>query len=187
MSHLIARILLSVLVFPATVLFYCVAFILLERTILRDDVSSIVITAMASSGFMIGYWCLLWRKSVVWTPQRFNRTLIALAGAAAAGGVIGTAIYFVLPWERWLGAFLGIACGSVIWIITTIFAWRETAQERADRLGRGDGRDAVVCPNCGYNLTGLSGTRCPECGKQYTINELLAEQPRRAAAQVEAS
>jgi hypothetical protein len=48
------------------------------------------------------------------------------------------------------------------------------------------GRDAVVCPNCGYNLTGLSGTRCPECGKQYTINELLAEQPARAAADVEA-
>jgi hypothetical protein len=184
MSHLIARILLTVLIFPATVLFYCVAFILLERTVLHDDQTAIIVTAVGSSAFMIGYWWLLWRKSVRWTQRRVTRTMVALAIAAAAGGVIGAAIYAVLPWEQWLGGFLGIACGSVMWIIATIFVWRETADERAARLS--SVRDAVVCPNCGYNLTGLSGTRCPECGRQFTLDELLAEQPGRAAVEVEA-
>jgi len=187
MSHLIARILLTVLIFPATVLFYCVAFIFLDRLEFRDDEQSVVvITALGSAAFMIGYWFLLWRRTVRWTRRRVAWTFAGFGGAAVIGVLLAAAINRVLEWDQWVGAFFGIACGSVIWIVTTIFAWRETAAERAARLG-GAGRDAVVCPNCGYNLTGLSGTRCPECGKQYTINELLAEQPARAAAEVEAN
>ncbi|MDB5303490.1 MAG: hypothetical protein JWM97_1039, partial [Phycisphaerales bacterium] len=37
----------------------------------------------------------------------------------------------------------------------------------------------VVCPTCGYNLTGLTATRCPECGSQFTLDELMAAQPGR--------
>ena len=58
-------------------------------------------------------------------------------------------------------------------------ASRETATERSERL-RSLNKTAVACPKCGYNLTGLQGTRCPECGTLYTIDELLAEQPSRA-------
>ncbi len=185
MSQLIARILLTILIFPATVLFYCVAFLLIERLLVRDDEAAVVITALLSSAFMIAYWCLIWRRTIAWTPQRVGRTFAALGGAAAAGGVIGAPLLWLYPGEQWVAAFLGIACGSVVWIIMTIFVWRETTDERAQRL-RG-ARDAVVCPSCGYNLTGLAATRCPECGKQYTIDELLAEQPTRAGAEVEAT
>lgn len=34
----------------------------------------------------------------------------------------------------------------------------------------------VFCPNCEYDLTGLSEARCPECGTQYTLNELWQQQ-----------
>jgi hypothetical protein len=185
MSQLISRILLTILIFPATVLFYCVAFLLIEELLVHSDEAAVVVAAVLSSAFMIAYWCLLWRRTVAWTPQRLTRTFAALGGAAAAGGVIGASMLWLFPDEQWVAAFFSIACGSVAWIILTIFVWREATDERAERL-RGS-RDAVVCPNCGYNLTGLSGTRCPECGRQYTINELLAEQPARAAAEVEAS
>ena len=43
------------------------------------------------------------------------------------------------------------------------------AQER--RLRRID----VTCPACGYSLVGLSECRCPECGEQFTIEQLLIE------------
>ena len=35
------------------------------------------------------------------------------------------------------------------------------------------------------SLTGLSEARCPECGTRFTIDELIAAQPDRAASGVE--
>jgi hypothetical protein len=32
-------------------------------------------------------------------------------------------------------------------------------------------RPAHVCPNCDYNLTGLSSRRCPECGEEFSLLE----------------
>ena len=39
----------------------------------------------------------------------------------------------------------------------------------------------VLCPACGYDLHGLSTLICPECGRRYAIQELLAAQPPGAA------
>ena len=36
------------------------------------------------------------------------------------------------------------------------------------------GIDAIACPTCGYNLTGLREARCPECGSQFTLDQLYA-------------
>jgi hypothetical protein len=41
------------------------------------------------------------------------------------------------------------------------------------------GRD-VACPQCGYNLRELVGTRCPECGEELTLRVQPVE-PRQAA------
>jgi hypothetical protein len=38
----------------------------------------------------------------------------------------------------------------------------------------------VPCPRCGYNLRGLSGRRCPECGDELTLRIGLVE-PRMTA------
>ncbi len=29
-----------------------------------------------------------------------------------------------------------------------------------------------ICPACGYNMTGLSECRCPECGAAYRLDQL---------------
>jgi hypothetical protein len=34
-------------------------------------------------------------------------------------------------------------------------------------------------------MTGLKSTRCPECGSEFTLDELLAAQPGRAAVELE--
>ncbi len=33
------------------------------------------------------------------------------------------------------------------------------------------------CPQCGYNMTGLTECRCPECGQRFSIDQILATVP----------
>jgi hypothetical protein len=134
---------------------------------------------------MIVYWMVLWYGAVNWTSQRVYRTLMMSLAAAAGGLAMGVAITKVLPYDKELGACGGLLTGAIVWIILTILAWRETPAERAARMSRANA-DALVCPTCGYNLTGLREPRCPECGTQFTLNELYAAQPARVAAEIEA-
>ena len=184
MSRLIARILLSVLIFPAATLFYFISFLLLNQTVLSDDDVAIVCATVLTCLFMAGYWLALWRRSVVWTSQRVSRTLWAVGASVFAGGVVGVAIRLAMTYEEVIGTCLGSLSAAVLWIIATILVWRETETERAARLARA-GADVLVCPACGYNLTGLRESRCPECGASFTLNELLAAQPSRVPAEIE--
>ena len=54
---------------------------------------------------------------------------------------------------------------------------------RIYRISRGrpmtnvsDGLVNLHCPNCGYRMVGLKESRCPECGMEYTLDELLGKQ-----------
>ena len=38
------------------------------------------------------------------------------------------------------------------------------------------GRVNVHCTRCGYSMVGLRETTCPECGRVYTVDELIREQ-----------
>jgi hypothetical protein len=129
--------------------------------------------------FVGAYWVLLWRKSIVWTGERRGWTYGALLGALVAATAIGLAMGAIVG--SGFGWFMASITAPILWLVATVLIWRESSAERAARLAN-SGRDAVVCPTCGYNLTGLREARCPECGTQFTIDQLLAEQPGRAAA-----
>ena len=118
-------------------------------------------------------------KSVRW-PGRVGPTVGAAIGCAVIGAIAGTICNSV---ERGFGAFVGSTSPILLWLVATCFIWRESAAERTERLSNA-GRNAVVCPTCGYNLTGLKEPRCPECGSQFTLDQLLASQPSRGAAEL---
>jgi hypothetical protein len=185
MSQLISRILLTVLLFPSAALVLVISFIFAERLLVSDDETALFFSALVTCAYMIMYWLLLWRRVVAWTPRRVRMTAWAAGGAAIAGTVLGVVIKSILPYDDWLGGLLGSLAGTLLWIGATILIWRETPAERSARLARA-GADTLVCPTCGYNLTGLSESRCPECGAQFTLSELYAAQPARAGAEIEA-
>lgn len=182
MSRLIARILLAFLIFPFAALVYLVVFVwAIEAT--RGSVSYRLrdmlcfgLAGLAAWAFMAVYWFLLWRTSVKWTPERLGLTAVA-AGGAVVVGVIAAAMVWGI--EEDVGAFVGSVAAPVVWLGVTIILWRETAGERAARIS-GYQHQPITCPYCGYNLTGLSEARCPECGTRYTLDELLAAQPGKA-------
>jgi hypothetical protein len=188
MSHLIARILLSIFVFPLAAIVYLVAFWLWMEAwrsggYYRERWNGFCLAGGAGWVFMAVYWFFLWRKSVKWTGERIGLTggavVLAVVGGAMVGGLTGRM-------DESFGAFMASITAPMLWLVATVFIWRESGAERAARVVSAEGgRETVVCPTCGYNLTGLKEARCPECGAQFTLDQLLAAQPSRVGAELE--
>ena len=184
MSPLVSRILLTILLFPSAGLFMILSMFFLNELV-SEESWGFVFGTLLTCGYIICYWLLLWRRDVRWTPGRARSTLTAGAGAAAAGIAVAILISLALPYDNGEpGTMLGSLTATVLWLMATIFVWRETPAERSARLARA-GADTLVCPSCGYNLTGLREARCPECGTTFTLNDLLASQPRREQVEIE--
>lgn len=183
MSHLISRILLAVLVIPSAMVVYLVAyFVAVDYHALNwNSDAGNVLAGGVTFGFVGVYWSLLWRKSVAWTTARRAWTVGSIFGACVVAVLAAAALTLL---DDSFGRFVGSVVGPLAWMIATVFIWRETPAERAARVDR-SGRDSLVCPTCGYNLTGLSESRCPECGSKFTLDQLFADQPARAERELE--
>jgi len=174
MSHLVSRILLAILMLPAASLIWLITFVAADRTFGYSwRPWPMILCGISTWGFIAIYWYGLWRGSVHWTPSRVTRSFLAVGAAIIAGFMAGILVY---PVESEVGEFVGCVTAPLLWLICVTILWRETSHERAMRM-KSTNKSAIVCPHCGYNLTGLQGTRCPECGTQYTLDELLIGQP----------
>jgi len=191
MSRLVARILLSMLLFPLASLFYTFVVFVTEAILERhgvyyyiDQGTLLFVVAGTATWLLVAvYWCLLWRSSVTWRSRRMATLLIA-AGSIILGAAGGLSTDRILDGrDSGFGAFIGSVLTIILWVIASVFVWRETNAERAARI-KSSGKSAITCPTCGYNLTGLSEARCPECGNRFTLDELLALQPG-AEAEIE--
>lgn len=133
--------------------------------------SAWIAAAVVTWLFVGAYWIFLWRKSVRWSDRRKRLTLFSVCAAAIIGAIGGG---LMRPFDRDFGFFVFTAVTILAWLPMTVFIWRETAAERSERSGS---HATLTCPTCGYNLTGLSTARCPECGSTFTLDELLSKQP----------
>jgi uncharacterized paraquat-inducible protein A len=180
MSRLVSRILLAILMFPVAAIFYIYVFVLcvsgVQRNYFNRIEASLLISSLLTWILVAIYWCALWKSTVRWNSIRFSRTVLAafLAMIIAFIAVIATANFADIPGRT--AILLGGLLAIVLWLIATVLIWRETPAERAQRLAASPA-NSVSCPTCGYNLTGLTESRCPECGSKFTLNELLASQP----------
>jgi hypothetical protein len=180
MSQLLARIMLAIFMLPCAAVLYVIAVVSVDsRHLFSYPVRRYAmwfIAGAVSWTFIAIYWSLLWKASVQWTRQRVRRSLVASAVALGVGVVAGT---LMSPVDTDFGIWVGTVIAPLVWLILTTLAWRETAAERA---ARATGQAALTCPTCGYNLTGLQGTRCPECGTLFTVDELISRQTRHSEA-----
>jgi hypothetical protein len=185
-SHLLSRILLAMLMLPLAALLYLIVVVVGFRySNSWGDTWVWLFAGLGTWLAMAGYWFLLWRRAVRWTSQRIALTLGAGLAAASAAIIVSLAVQGMMRGNNGdFAIFVGTAIAPLLWLVATAFIWRENRTERAERLRSGRNRQALVCPNCGYNLTGLTTARCPECGAQYTVDELIALQPSAAPAAV---
>ena len=186
MSRLIASILLSILLLPVGALFYLIVFFVLVESrgfVGRREEMGFLIAGILTWAFIAWYWVFVWRKTVKWSPRRTARTLYAALAAAGVGLILGI---MTGSMAEDFGFFIGSVAPPLLWMVATVLVWRETDAERAARL-RAIGRDGagIPCPTCAYDMRGLKSTRCPECGSEFTLDELIAAQPERAAVELE--
>ncbi len=176
MSTLLSRIMLALLMLPLGALVYCVVIVTsMEISGYAYCTGSFLLTDLVTAIFIATYWTLLWRRTVSWNVRRVTLSIAAAGAAAAVGAITGLMVRFV---DTGFGVFIGGVTTILLWLALTVFIWTETRAERVARVAARSA-SAMVCPSCGYNLTGLRQTICPECGASYTIDELAALQPAR--------
>jgi len=181
MSNLVSRILLAILLVPLSVILYFAVGAAIFKGPGSPQGLDVLFMHILVGFFIVLYWLTLWRKLVRWTQWRKVTTFLSGLGCVVAGALFGTVVGVMVRFpERdriaftiFLGGFLTI----VLWLIVSVLLWRETAAERAERIHQVAG-EALCCPKCGYNLTGLRGDRCPECGTRLTLDQLYAAQRR---------
>jgi hypothetical protein len=179
MPPLISRILLTILMFPFAALIYLGAYGVFDLQLLgRSPGRSLIASGIVAWVFIVIYWFAVWRRVVqpatlTRIAQMLAAVLFAIAGAVAAGWLVDS-----ITNNSVIVALIASAAAPLLWLTAVVFFWRESPAERDVRLRNANA--AIFCPVCGYNLTGLNATRCPECGRQFTIDELLAKQANRA-------
>jgi len=97
--------------------------------------------------------------------------LIGAAAAAAASTIEHT--QYMPGDKRYLQTIVFVAAVGLL-ILLWLPALRLAPRTR-DLLDP-DGQVAVRCPKCDYRLIGLKQLRCPECGMEFTIDELIRAQ-----------
>ena len=97
--------------------------------------------------------------------------------AMLVGGLMGSFLFYGVRLPAVPASLIGGGFVPIVWVLATVLVWRETPQERIERLIAA-GTDAVCCPVCGYNMTGLRESRCPECGSTFTLDQLLTTHTR---------
>ena len=180
MPSIIARLIVSLVVMLAgPVLFFIIFFTWYELVGYRQHSEAILGSMLIAAVFEVAAWVLVWRASVSWTGLRVGGTAAVAFGTALGATVVGLLLAISTGEEA-----VGMLCGGMVWGLAwfglTPLVWKETRAERDGRL-RAQGTDALPCPTCGYNLTGLREATCPECGARYTLDQLFTSVREEAA------
>jgi hypothetical protein len=67
-----------------------------------------------------------------------------------------------------LGAIVLVVLTFMLTMVIAWLVWRD-GYVRGWRAAR---TNPPLCPNCKYNLSGLTHCRCPECGTEYRLDHL---------------
>ncbi len=143
------------------------------------------VPASVVSGVVLGIGAgRIWRPA--WTPRRREPTTksrwsvqraavltLLFGGLAAAAFFACDRLPFVPGDRHYVSVAAAIFLGGM-----ACLPWVPPASREETRRAARPHFEHVRCPECGYDMKGLSVLRCPECGSTYTIEELLSRQRR---------
>jgi len=176
MTQTVARLLLSMLLMPMSMGLFVVVFAIQIQPGSRFPIEGLIISWAAVYLFLAIAWILIWRSAVKWTGLRWLGTIVTgLLSLICGGGIAALCLILNPRLPLPVPVLAGGAIVPIVWVLATVLLWRETPRERMARLAA-LGLKGIHCPICGYELTGLSEARCPECGARFTLDQLFAAQ-----------
>lgn len=172
MSRTVSRLVLTLSLLVGSVATYILLFMVFERNWWPADAEALAAASLVMAPVFAVLWTGIWHGNVEWSASRVLRTLAVLA----VGSIAGVGCYAI--WARTfshreIGVLLATMFWMTIWMGGTAVVWQETRLESSRRKGTGADR-VFPCPKCGYDLKGLAMARCPECGTEFTLDELFA-------------
>jgi hypothetical protein len=185
MTRTVARLILAMLLLPCTGAVFLILFLSLMPMSGPPVVGRLLLVWFVLYLFVGTYWILLWRDMVPWNRRRVTLTALATALSLTGGVAVGAGCVSLnhrVPLQ--IAILIGGGTVPITWVLATVLIWRETAGERLSRL-TAHGMPVIACPLCGYNLAGLTEARCPECGANFTLEQVLLARPRTGAQPAE--
>ncbi|MCP4591926.1 MAG: hypothetical protein GY842_14420 [bacterium] len=139
------------------------------------DSTCAALAGVAGGAVAVVSWILVWRPVI--ERQEDTVRITALMSAAFLGCALTSPLSFELLTDK--SPFLSSDWLSVVaivlpmifwggWMMATMLTWRFRDVPHQERSSY-----SVHCRSCGYSLRGLYGTRCPECGDEPTLDQLL--------------
>ena len=115
----------------------------------------------------------LWWGTVRWTTRR--RVWVAIITAALLCATVLGGLAYAADTDIGILILGAVNCifgpGCLV-----LIAWLCYPREVEREVG------SVLCPRCGYDMRGQRSCRCPECGAQFSLGELVEPPEKRAAS-----
>ncbi len=135
------------------------------------------------AGFVFGGGALLYLLFLAWLWSRGKTgpgrvVLFASVGTiftTVLVAIIGVWIEQVVNGDEGFLIAADVLFGMFAVIMMWLHAYRKFGRGRP-KINSSDGTFDVRCPTCEYRMVGLSESLCPECGTQFTLDELLGAQ-----------
>lgn len=106
---------------------------------------------------------LIWNGCVDWTPQRRARVLTINLVQTAALITACVSHVWVESWAIVIAAEVALIGGGIAIILIARVCYSPPPRSGA----------RLDCPACGYDLRGQRQCRCPECGREFALGDLL--------------
>lgn len=125
------------------------------------ETGQIILFCLAPVTLFYGGGLLIWWPTVRWTHRKRFGVLVTTLVLLLV--LVSTAALVLVNQELAFAALLlvGLAAGGSALVVVGRICYEP-------REG-----PAVPCPKCGYDLRGQRECRCPECGEQFTLGELV--------------
>lgn len=176
MTPTTSRLLLSMILLTFQVGAYLVLFDIIYTASPWSEFESHLYTGLALYPIGLILWPLIWLRAVRWTLRRIAFTMAWLVASLAFAVVVFLVWMMAAALNSWLdedyATAICVPLAMILWPLGTVYIWQDRLADRAAR-SREAQRDGVKCPGCGYALSDIRSTTCPECGRTFTLRELV--------------